>query len=312
MLADDAPAMDAPAMLATSMSTAAPAFRPALTLGPQPGATVLLLEITSRAEGSPTPEPPPVPPTPPIVTSGLVLHLDAGNAASYPGSGTAWTDLSGNGNNGTLINGPTYSAADGGQIIFDGVNDYVNTNYTQPITAQYTLEIWYKSTDSNNGGIGKTLINNRGSGAGISISFGINPIEDPVGSTAKIGAFWMGGDSDSYISQIASSSNNFNDNSWRQMIGVFSQASGTNVTPSSFSIFQNGVFISATTTSGILQFGAKTSPLGPGLGGTQFMRAEAWGTFLQGSLAIARIYNRALSASEVSQNFDANRARFGL
>jgi hypothetical protein len=67
----------------------------------------------------------PISPTSGIVTSGLVLNLDAGNSYSYPGSGTTWYDLSGNGNNGTLTNGPNYSSADGGFIAFDGTNDYV-------------------------------------------------------------------------------------------------------------------------------------------------------------------------------------------
>jgi len=62
---------------------------------------------------------------PRTVTDGLVLCLDAGNRKSYPGSGTVWTDLSGRGNTGTLTNGPTYSSANGGSIVFDGSNDYV-------------------------------------------------------------------------------------------------------------------------------------------------------------------------------------------
>ena len=61
---------------------------------------------------------------PHIVTDGLVLALDAGNTKSYPGSGTTWTDTVG-GNTGTLTNGPTYSSGDGGSIVFDGSNDYI-------------------------------------------------------------------------------------------------------------------------------------------------------------------------------------------
>ena len=59
-------------------------------------------------------------------TGGPVLCLDAGSRLSYPGSGTTWTDLSGNGNTGTLVNGPTYSSANSGAIVFDGVNDIVS------------------------------------------------------------------------------------------------------------------------------------------------------------------------------------------
>jgi hypothetical protein len=66
----------------------------------------------------------------PIISNGLILYLDAGNAASYPGSGTTWTDVSGNINTGTLTNGPTYSSANGGSIVFDGSNDYVLANNT--------------------------------------------------------------------------------------------------------------------------------------------------------------------------------------
>jgi len=61
----------------------------------------------------------------PIVTDGLVFAVDAANYESYPGSGTTWSDLSGNGNNGTLTNGPTFDSGNGGSIVFDGANDYV-------------------------------------------------------------------------------------------------------------------------------------------------------------------------------------------
>ena len=60
-----------------------------------------------------------------IVQDGLVLNLDAGVAQSYSGTGTTWTDLSGNGNNGTLTNGPVFNSDRGGSIVFDGTNDYV-------------------------------------------------------------------------------------------------------------------------------------------------------------------------------------------
>ena len=83
---------------------------------------------------------------PKIITDGLVLCLDAANPKSYGGSGTTWTDLSGRGNNGTLVNGPTYSSANGGVIALDGVNDYIdvpinltNTNYTIMGAARYVV-----------------------------------------------------------------------------------------------------------------------------------------------------------------------------
>ena len=84
-------------------------------------------------------------PRPNIVTSGMVLHLDAGNTSSYPGSGTTWTDLSGQGNNATLNNGPTFDSANGGSIVFDGTNDYALV--TNPSTLQVqnlTVSVWIK------------------------------------------------------------------------------------------------------------------------------------------------------------------------
>ncbi len=75
---------------------------------------------------------------PNIITNGLILELDAANRKSYPGSGTTWTDLSGNGNTGTLTNGPTFSSANGGSIVFDGVDDYVNCGNASSLNFERT------------------------------------------------------------------------------------------------------------------------------------------------------------------------------
>lgn len=89
----------------------------------------------------------PEPPTG-IVTSDLIVHLDAGNSASYPGTGTTWTDLSGQGNDGTLVNGVGYSSNDGGYLIFDGVNDYVN-NGAITTGGKITVSAWVKINTGN-------------------------------------------------------------------------------------------------------------------------------------------------------------------
>jgi hypothetical protein len=81
--------------------------------------------------------------SPRIVTDGLVLALDAANSLSYPGSGTTWTDLSGKGNNGTLVNGPTFSPTNGGSIVFDGTNDYISFPNNPNLDSQaITMESW--------------------------------------------------------------------------------------------------------------------------------------------------------------------------
>jgi hypothetical protein len=94
---------------------------------------------------------------PNIVTDGLVLALDAANTKSYPGSGTVWKDLSGNGNNGTLINGPTFDTGNLGSIEFDGVDDWTSFgNILNTGTSDFTISAWVKSTSTatgNNNGI---------------------------------------------------------------------------------------------------------------------------------------------------------------
>ena len=71
----------------------------------------------------------------------LVLHLDASNSSSYPGSGSTWTDLSGQGNHVTLT-GTTYSSSNGGYLIFDGNNDYGTVPAIDLTSTQFTLSIW--------------------------------------------------------------------------------------------------------------------------------------------------------------------------
>ena len=83
-----------------------------------------------------------------LVTSNLVLHLDAGDSNSYSGSGTTWSDISGNNNDFTLINGPTYSSNDGGKFVFDGSNDHarsaINQSFFQFGTDDYSYGGWIK------------------------------------------------------------------------------------------------------------------------------------------------------------------------
>ncbi|KHJ36579.1 hypothetical protein PBAC_32410 [Pedobacter glucosidilyticus] len=84
----------------------------------------------------------------PIINSGLVVNLDAGNTASYSGTGTTWTDLSGNGNHATLQNGVSYNSGNGGYLRFDGANDIVSSINLSSYT-NFTLEIWIYDTRSS-------------------------------------------------------------------------------------------------------------------------------------------------------------------
>ena len=90
-----------------------------------------------------------------VVTDNMVVYLDAGNNSSYSGSGTTWNDISGNGNNFTLVNGPTYSSSDGGAIVLDGTNDYaisdINASFFAFGTANdYSYGVWAKIDSAEN------------------------------------------------------------------------------------------------------------------------------------------------------------------
>jgi hypothetical protein len=81
-----------------------------------------------------------------IVTNGLVLNLDAANPRSYepPFNGTVWNDLSGNGNNGTLVNGPVFSGSNGGFLRFDGTNDYADLPFNNRSSTVNTVEMFFR------------------------------------------------------------------------------------------------------------------------------------------------------------------------
>jgi hypothetical protein len=86
--------------------------------------------------------------SPSLVLPGLVLCLDAANSKSYPGSGTTWTDLSGNGNNGTLVNGVGYNSGNLGSLSFDGSNDYITSSFATTSGQAVTYCGWLYSTET--------------------------------------------------------------------------------------------------------------------------------------------------------------------
>lgn len=163
-----------------------------------------------------------------IVRDGLVLHLDAANVKSYSGSGTVWNDLSGNGNDGTLTNGPLYSAGNNGYFTFDGSNDFISTNnYSLDFgTDSFTLAIWFKT--SNNTQRGK-IINKGQSG-----SF-------PVGAKGYSLRFYdrVRFDVTDGSNSVVVNTVNVNDipnNTWKYLVGVCDRASGNQL------VYIDGIF----------------------------------------------------------------------
>jgi hypothetical protein len=217
----------------------------------------------------------------PVVTTGLQLYLDAGNASSYPGSGTTWTDLSGNSRTGTLTNGPTYSGTNGGSIVFDGTNDYVQCTGSLTVTAA-TFVTWIKRNGS------------QGTYDGILFSRGTtNTTGMNLYTSNQLGYHW----NDSSSTYNWSSGLTIPDATWC-MIAV----SVTSTAATAY-LCQTSGTTTATNTVG------HASSL---LDDIKIAQDDAGSRFFNGNIAIAQLYNIALSAGQISQNFTADRARFGV
>jgi hypothetical protein len=223
-----------------------------------------------------------------IVTSGLVLNLDASNASSYPGSGTSWFDLSGNNNNGTLTNGPTFDSANGGSIVFDGTNDYVdlgNISQLKP-TTQITVSAWvYRSTmnDSQN----EAIISCTQVG-GYELFYTTNKMTFYVYAG---GSYRIPEMSTSAISGWMNFTATY-DNRYAKLYynGVLQNTVDSGAT-NNISYVANNILIGAEASAG---------------------STRESGFEWTGKIAQTLIYNTSLTASEVLQNYNATKAKFGL
>ena len=215
-----------------------------------------------------------------VVTTGLQLYLDAGNASSYPGSGTAWTDLSGNNRDGTLTNGPTYSGTNGGSIVFDGSNDYVQCSGSLTVTAA-TFVTWIKRNGS------------QGQYDGILFSRGANTTGMNFQVSNQLGYHWN------------DAGNTYN---WQ---------SGLTIPNLTWCMIAVSV-TSTAATAYLCQTGGTTTATNTvnhssgNLNDIKLAQDDAGNRFFNGNIAVAQLYNIALSAGEISQNFEADRARFGV
>jgi hypothetical protein len=215
-----------------------------------------------------------------IVTNGLVLDLDAAKLASYPGTGTAWYDISGNNNNGTLTNGPTFSGI-GKQaaIVFDGVDDYVLTNYTLN-----------KDSGSFFAWINMDVLKN------------YNQIFDTT-TTANEWEFWVYSNGIMAFRTNSSSDGDIRLDSSTSLSALVNYHVGITWDATGGSMYINGALTATDATSS-----GRIAPPGP----ISIGASNAGNTRFQGKIYNCVSYNRALSATEVSQNFNALRGRYGI
>lgn len=219
-----------------------------------------------------------------IVRDGLVLHLDAANVKSYPGSGTAWYDLSGLGNNGTLVNGPTFDVANKGSFVFDGANDFVsmgsavNSNY-------FGVQFWIKYANFVSGNQGYAPISNA---SGTSNGFMI--YQSTVSPWNRLQAFVCTPSITAIVSNTLLSTN-----TWYNMCVTYNG--------SFIYIYINGLLDNSV---------AKTGTVTPNPSSTVLGKVLYNNSFFNGAMSNVMFYNRALSAAEIQQNFNALRGRYGI
>ena len=244
---------------------------------------------------------------PKIVTSGLILSLDAADRNSYSGTGTVWNDLSGNGNTGTLTNGPTYSSTNGGSILFDGSNDLVTCGNASNIQtfSQITLSTWVKFS-------GLDYVGNTGNLVGF-LSKGL---PDTASGPPNTG-FWFSYEnrlnrSDFRYTCFGNTAGGYNGggNNFSNKSYVFANAVWYNITvtvnsSSIGSLYINGTQLGSSNTFSGLTISNTINNLYVG-------RLELIGLNFNGNIANSQIYNRALSSSEVQQNYNALKSRFNL
>ena len=225
---------------------------------------------------------------PSIITDGLVFAVDAANPSSYPGSGTIWKDQTVNQNNGTLTNGPTFDSGNGGSIVFDGSNDYVDCGNIDDIknASQVSISIWTYIDD---------------------ISFRILLGQNLISGTDQFQLYywnantlyiWIKSGNVGTVSYVNTSSI-VNINQWYNFTLVFD---GTLTNNDRAKLYLNGgndIITNRGTMPTTFTNSSESFLIGRGLNG-----------YFDGRMSNTQIYNRALSATEVTQNYNALKGRF--
>jgi hypothetical protein len=229
------------------------------------------------------------------VFNNLLLNFDAGIVSSYAGSGTTWTDLSGNGYNATLINGPTYSTSGGGSIAFDGSNDYAEINvnsWIRSTSSAYTFSSFFYLTTSD-GGAPYSLLTFPNDGNAT----------DGFWQHLNLGN-WLWRTEDNVSGEFGGnveSPTPFSSGNWYHIATV--------VKTNSLIFYRNGLPVATISTtfnwanlrSDHTAYVYLATGYSPGVG-----------YHLNGKIANFQMYSRELSASEIVQNYQTQKQRIGV
>jgi hypothetical protein len=220
---------------------------------------------------------------PDLIQDGLVLCLDAGDRNSYQSGSLSWFDLSGNNNSGSLVNGPTFNTGSLGSIVFDGTNDYVQVNAVN--SSYFTLSVWAKWTQFFSSNQGHSLVSNNTSTSNgymlyQSTEFPYNRVKIFVVTTTL---------------QALDITSLLSTNVWYNIVGTYNG--------SFIRLYLNGILDSSTSQTGITVSNPSSLIIG---------KVSYGNSYFNGDIASTQIYNRALSAQEILQNYNAYKSRFGL
>ena len=234
-----------------------------------------------------------------IVRDDLMLHLDAANIKSYTGTGTVWNDLSGNDNNGTLVNGVGYSIDNKGAMLFDGINDYVLNPYSPILTTgdSYSQSCWFRTTSATVGDNGSNrLIEGRDSNktGNPLITLVVNLL-----ANNSIGFLVRGQNGirrDLIVNNVP-----INDGIWK-----FAHAQ---ILPNATTqLYLNGNIIG--TQLNVVDQRIDLTETPPAIGAKNL--EGNIGSFFSGNISDVKIYNRSLTPIEIRQNFESMRGRYGI
>ena len=218
------------------------------------------------------------------VTDGLIFRVDAGDSASYSGTGTTWTDVI-NANNGTILNGTAYNSAQGGYFEFDGVDDQVD--FGQPAILEsfpMSIDLWFYAYADNDGLITKGTT--RGSAS--------QRDWDITGAGTILGWFVSyGSDYSVKVRETYPSLNN-----WHHLVCLWD---GTTSFNGAKTYLDGSLFKEATAT-----LATYTTLHDIFVGGNRA------GFYFDGRISMVKMYSKVLSAAEALQNYNASKDRYGL
>jgi hypothetical protein len=237
---------------------------------------------------------------PSIVTNDLAFNFNASNPSSYPGTGTSWTDTT-NGNVGTLTNGPTYSSDNGGYFTFNGTNEYVTAPHSSTLSLNpyLTLEAWiYQTTDYYN-----MIITKQPSGNAQNFFPGNYELRTEPGGKLALG--WQYDSFTQYAyTFIVTGNGSIPLNTWKHVMVTSETAANTKF------YIDGSLVASSISYNGGPNYG-NPPPMAVNTNPFRIGSRQDCCNF-PGRISEVRGYSRILSASEVLQNYDATKTRFGL